>query len=139
MSERARHPHQYLPQDYSNPMLRNCVVIVWKRAFSYQSQAVLQPHRTQGRTRVKKLITADYMTNRLCCFHLLRLLLGGGSAKIVKVNLEPFVDAGVNGMILVADLLRGQTLLSGLVLRSCAVLICATHKQHVPISQAAVP
>lgn len=72
-------------------------------------------------------------TNLLCLF------LRGGSAKKVKVNLEPFVDAGVNGVVLVADLLRGQTLLSGLVFRSCAVLVCATNKEQVPVSQTAVP
>lgn len=66
--------------------------------------------------------------------HLLCLLLGGGSAKIVKVNLEPFVDAGVNSVVLVTDLLGCQALLSGLVLCSSAILICATHKQHIPAS-----
>lgn len=71
--------------------------------------------------------------------HLLGLLLCGGSAEKVKVNLEPFVDAGVNCVVLVADLLRCQALFSGFVLCSCAVLICATHKQHVPASQTAIP
>lgn len=75
----------------------------------------------------------------LPCFYLLRLLLGGGSAKKVKVNLEPLVDAGMNGMVLVADLLWCQTLLSGLVLCSCAILICTTYKQQVPASQTAIP
>lgn len=72
------------------------------------------------------------------CFHLLRLLLRGGSSEKVKVDLEPLVDAGVNGVILVTDLLRGQTLLSGLVLRGRAVLVRAAHEQQVPAAQAAV-
>lgn len=71
--------------------------------------------------------------------HLLCLLLSGGSAKKVKINLEPFVDAGVNSMVLVTDLLWCQALLPGLVLGSCAVLVCATHVQQVPASQAAIP
>lgn len=74
----------------------------------------------------------------LPCFHLLSLLFGSGSAKKVKVNLEPLVDAGVNGMVLVADLLGGQTFLSGLVLCCGAILVCATDIQHVPASQTAV-
>lgn len=90
-------------------------------------------------------ITGDYIFTKqanysfLPCLHLLCLLLGSGSAKKVEANLEPLVDAGVNGVVLVADLLRCQTLLSGLVLCSCAVLICATHEQQVPASQTAVP
>lgn len=71
--------------------------------------------------------------------HLLSLLLGGGPAEEVEVDLEPLVDAGVNGVILVADLLRGQALLPGLVLCGCAVLVRATHVQQVPASQAAIP
>lgn len=70
--------------------------------------------------------------------HLLRLLLRGGSPEKVKVDLEPLVDAGVNGVVLVADLLRGQTLLSGLVLRGRSVLVGAAHEQQVPAAQAAV-
>ena len=35
MLERDRHPHQYLLQDYSNPMLRNCIVIIWKRVCTF--------------------------------------------------------------------------------------------------------
>lgn len=70
--------------------------------------------------------------------NLLRLLLCGGSSKEVKVNLEPFVDAGVNSVVLVTDLLGRQALLSSLVLGSCAVLIRATDKQHVPPSQVGV-
>ena len=73
------------------------------------------------------------------CPHLLCLLLSGGSAEKVKVNLEPLVDLGVNSMVLVADLLRCQALLSGLVLRRCAVLVCAAHKQQVPVPQTSVP
>lgn len=30
MLERARHPHQYLLQAHSNPMLCNCIVMAWK-------------------------------------------------------------------------------------------------------------
>lgn len=71
--------------------------------------------------------------------HLLGLLIRGGSTEKVKVDLEPLVDAGVNGVVLVADLLRGQTLLSGLVLRGRSVLVCAAHEQQVPAAQAAVP
>lgn len=70
--------------------------------------------------------------------HLLGLLLCGGSAEKVKVNLEPCVDAGVNRVVLVADLLRCQALFSGFVLCSCPILICATHKQHVPASKTAI-
>lgn len=70
--------------------------------------------------------------------NLLRLLLSGGSPKEVKVNLEPFVDTGMNSMVLVTDLLRCQAFLSGLVLGSRAVLIRATDKQHIPPSQLAV-
>lgn len=85
--------------------------------------------------------TVDYISNCSLppCFHLLCLLLGCGSAKKVKVNLEPLVDVGVDGVVLVADLLWCQTLLSGLVLCSCAILICATYRQHVPASQTAIP
>lgn len=71
--------------------------------------------------------------------HSLRLLLGGGSPEEVKVDLEPLVDAGVDGVVLVADLLRGQTLLSGLVLRGRPVLVGAAHEQQVPAAHAAVP
>lgn len=71
--------------------------------------------------------------------NLLCLLLCGGSPKEVKVNLEPSVDAGVNSMVLVTYLLRRQSLLSGLVLGSCSILVCATDKQHIPTPQAAIP
>lgn len=69
----------------------------------------------------------------------LRLLLCGGSAKEVKLNLEPLVNVGVDGVVLVADLLWCQALLSGLVLCGRAVLVRATHIQQVPASHAAVP
>lgn len=72
-------------------------------------------------------------------YTLLSLLLGGGSSKEVKVNLEPLVDGGVNGMVLVTDLLWRQTLLDGLVLCSRAVLVCPTHKQDIPATQSTVP
>lgn len=72
-------------------------------------------------------------------FHSLCLLLCGGSAKKVKVDLEPAVDAGVDSVVLVADLLGRQALFSGLVLRRRAVLVCAADEQHVPASQPAVP
>lgn len=48
----ARHPHQYLLQDYSNPVLRNCMVIVWKRALLCQSLAESK-HLTQDGTKNK--------------------------------------------------------------------------------------
>lgn len=44
----------------------------------------------------------------------------------------------MNGVVLVADLLRSQTLLSGLVLRGRSVLVCAAHEQQVPAAQATV-
>lgn len=84
--------------------------------------------------------------NRLCIYYqerkyytLLCLLLGCGSSKEVKVNLEPLVDGGVNDMVLVTDLLWRQTLLYGLVLCSRAVLVCPAHKQDIPAAQSTVP
>lgn len=84
--------------------------------------------------------------SRLCiyyqerqCYTLLCLLLGGGSSKEVKVNLEPLVDGGVNGMVLVTDLLWCQTLLYGFVLCSRAVLVRPTHKEDIPATQSTVP
>ena len=71
--------------------------------------------------------------------HLLCLLLRGGSAKEIKVDLEPLVDAGVDGVVLIADLLRCQVLLSGLVFRGRAVLVRPADEQQVPASQATVP
>lgn len=45
----------------------------------------------------------------------------------------------MDGVVLVADLLWCQALLSGLVLCGRAVLVRATHIQQVPASHAAVP
>ena len=60
------------------------------------------------------------------------LLLRGGAAEFVERNVEPFVDALVDLMVLVADLLRSRLLFQGLGLRSRSVFIrtaCTKHKQ----------
>lgn len=66
---------------------------------------------------------------------LLSLAFSGGATEEIKVNLEPLVDGGVDGVIFVADLLRRQTLLTGLVLRRRPVLICTADEQQIPASQ----
>lgn len=126
-------------------MYGSCVEMCF--VLSYKSQAMSSSPLTLLFTfdywKKEKLVFNFLLISRFSFAHfwptnLLCLFLSGGSAKKVKVNLEPFVDAGVNGMVLVADLLRCQTLLSGLVLCSCAVLISATHKKQVPASQTTV-
>lgn len=70
---------------------------------------------------------------------LLGLLLGGGSSEEVEINLEPLVNGGMHGMVLVADLLRRQPLLERLVLRRRAVLVRPAQIQDIPASQPTVP
>lgn len=77
--------------------------------------------------------------NRTVIWHLLGLSLSGGSAKEVKVDLEPLVDAGVDGIVLVADLLRCQALFPRLVLRGCPVLIRPADVEQIPAPLAAIP
>ena len=42
------------------------------------------------------------------------LLPSRGAPKFVKLNVEPFIDVGMDLVVLVADLLRGQPLLQSL-------------------------
>lgn len=65
--------------------------------------------------------------------------MGGSSAEEVKVDLEPLVDIGVDGVVLVTDLLRGQPFLPRLVLGGRPVLIGPTDVQQIPAPLAAIP
>jgi len=53
---------------------------------------------------------------------------------VVKVDVEPAVDLGVQRKVLVADLLRRQTLLQRLRLRRRAVLVRAADVQRLVLA-----
>eukprot|EP00730_Choanoeca_flexa_P015796 TRINITY_DN7333_c0_g1_i2.p4 TRINITY_DN7333_c0_g1~~TRINITY_DN7333_c0_g1_i2.p4 ORF type:complete len:147 (-),score=7.98 TRINITY_DN7333_c0_g1_i2:669-1109(-) len=57
----------------------------------------------------------------------LRLLRGGGAAKLVKGNIEPGIDVRMDGVVFVTDLSRRQPLCYCLCLCGCAVLIGAAN------------
>ena len=57
------------------------------------------------------------------------LLCGRRSAEVVEVDVEPLVDLGVQRVVLVADLLRRQSLFQRLRLGRRAVLVSAAHVQ----------
>ena len=72
-------------------------------------------------------------TNVLC------LVFGCGAAEVVERDVEPLVDLFVHLVVLVADLLRSDSFLQGLVLRRCPVLVCAADEQTVVAHRATIP
>ena len=67
-------------------------------------------------------------------------LLGcGGTTEFVEVTVEPFIDLGVELMVVVTDLLRRLAFLTGLCLSSRAILISAADIDSVVSSEAAEP
>ena len=57
----------------------------------------------------------------------LGLPLGGCAAEVVEVAVEPLIDALVDREVVVADLLRGLTLLKGLGVSGRTVFVGAAH------------
>lgn len=67
-------------------------------------------------------------------------LLGRGCPpKLVKLNVEPLVNFGMDSMVLVADLLGRALLLQGLGLGGRPVLVGAAYVDRVVPPEAAVP
>ena len=69
----------------------------------------------------------------------LGLLLGRGPAKLVEADAKPVVDLCVQRVVLVANLLRGKTLLDSLRLCRGAVLVCPAHEEDVVATEAGKP
>ena len=65
----------------------------------------------------------------------LGLLLCGGAPELVEADVEPLVHLGVESVVLVADLARGESLLHRLRLRGRPVLVRPAHVQHVVAAQ----
>mmetsp|Transcript_8283 Transcript_8283/g.24877 ORF Transcript_8283/g.24877 Transcript_8283/m.24877 type:complete len:375 (-) Transcript_8283:109-1233(-) len=67
----------------------------------------------------------------------LRLLRRGGSTKMIERDVEPVIHISMQRIVLIADLLRTQTLLLRLRFRCCAVLIRSTDvdARDIPLSQ----
>lgn len=71
--------------------------------------------------------------------NLLRLLWSGGATKNIEGDIKPAVNVSMDDMVLVTDLLGGETLLHSLGLCGCTVLICPTQIEGVPLAEAGVP
>lgn len=68
----------------------------------------------------------------------LGLPLGSGAAEVIEVTVEPLIDALVDGEVVIADLFRSLTLLKGLGLSRCTVLVSTAHIQGVVAGEAAI-
>lgn len=68
----------------------------------------------------------------------LGLLLSGGTAKLVKVNLHPFVALLVDRVVLVAQLLAGHSIGQGFGLGSSTVLVSTADVKSIDVANAAV-
>lgn len=68
----------------------------------------------------------------------LGLLLSGGAAKLVKVNLHPFVALLVDRVVLVAQLLAGHSISQCLGLGSSSVLVSAADVESIDVANATV-
>ena len=58
-------------------------------------------------------------------------MMGAGATETVTGDIEPFVDAGVEIVVSVADLCWSRALLEGFYFCCGAVLIGSAHKQSV--------
>lgn len=75
---------------------------------------------------------------KICC-HRLGLLFSWCAPKVVEADVEPVVDITVQFVVLITYLLRSQTLLNCLCLRSCTILVRSTDIQDVVIPQSTEP
>lgn len=71
--------------------------------------------------------------------NLLSLLWSGGTTKNIKGDIKPTVNVSVDDMVLVTDLLGGETLLHSLGLCCCTIFICPAHIEGVPLAEAGIP
>ena len=65
----------------------------------------------------------------------LGLVLGGGPAEVIEADVEPLVNLGVEGVILVANLLGSQAFLESLGLRAGAIFICSADVKGIVIAE----
>lgn len=66
------------------------------------------------------------------------LLRRSGTAKLVKIAVEPLVDFGVKSVVMITDLLTRLTFLSGLGLSGCTILVGTADVNSVVASKTAV-
>lgn len=62
-----------------------------------------------------------------------------GSAKVIELNVEPFVNLCVKFMIFLTDLFRSGFLLQSFDLSRSPILICATNEHHIIPSHSTIP
>ena len=67
------------------------------------------------------------------------LLARSRAAEVVEIAVKPFIDASMNLIVLIADLLRCEAFLNRFRLRRRAVLISAAHIEHIATDATAVP
>lgn len=67
------------------------------------------------------------------------LLARSRATEVIEIAVKPFIDASMNLIVLIADLLRREAFLNRFRLRRCAVLISAAHIEHVATDATAIP
>ena len=65
-------------------------------------------------------------------------MVSGGAPELIELDIEPIVDFGVQGVVLVADLSRSKTLLSCFSFSSGAIFVCTADVQRIVILTSAV-